>query len=171
MSEAISRRVDRWTRHALPWVTTLLLLLPGRMPIGIPGLQAVLPSLPLIAVFYWSLRRPDLFPAAAAFALGLIHDTFGAGPIGVSAVGYLLVHAIVTTQRRILTTTSFLVLWFAFAVLAALYFFVTWLLTCAVSASIIGGTSPVLQALTTIGFFPWLIWALVRSDMAVLKDG
>ena len=77
------------------------------------------PALPLIAVFYWTLYRPDLMPPVAAFVIGLLQDILGGLPLGVSACVLVGVHAAVNTQRRFFIGKSFAVVWLGFALVSA----------------------------------------------------
>lgn len=74
------RRLDLFARELMPFALTLGLILVGAIPFYVPGLQSVAPSLPFIAVFYWTLHRPDLMPAAAAFLIGLFQDVLSGAP-------------------------------------------------------------------------------------------
>ncbi|MFO1145773.1 MAG: hypothetical protein U1E33_04080 [Rhodospirillales bacterium] len=66
----------------------------------IPGtFRAVAPSLPLTAVFFWTLSRPDLVPATAVFAIELLSDVLNSLPIGIGAAMLVNYPAIVTTWR------------------------------------------------------------------------
>lgn len=169
MKPGLWRRLDALSRDLTPVALTLVLLLISALPLGAPVINLLMPSLPLIAVFYWVLYRPDLMPAGAAFGIGLLDDGLGGTPIGVGALVLTLVHAAVTAQRRFFAGKSFGIVWLGFAVVAALAFFLSWLLVCAYHGTRVNGTGAVLQAVVTIGCLP-LVWRLlVRCHLAVLR--
>jgi len=59
----------------------------------------LVPSLPLVAIFLWTMYRPDLLPALAVLVLGMIMDLLIDGPMGVSSLSFLTAYAIVVSQR------------------------------------------------------------------------
>ena len=79
----------------IPFLTTLGLLVLVSLPWGqtsSDGLAVAI--LPLIAVHFWSVRRPRRLPAPAVFLLGFLADVVGQGPIGFWALLYLICHAV-----------------------------------------------------------------------------
>src|SRR3546814_12062803 len=74
MKATIWNKLDLTARRLTPFLSTVVLVIVGLMPMHIPGYSAVSPSLTLIAVYYWALHRPDLMPAVAVFAVGLLQD-------------------------------------------------------------------------------------------------
>ena len=82
MKSSIWRKLDVIARQLVPCALTFAMLLVGVVPLHVTAFQAIAPSLPLIAVFYWTLYRPDLMPAVAVFAIGLLQDILFGLPIG-----------------------------------------------------------------------------------------
>lgn len=165
------RRLDACARDLVPVTTTLALVIAGRVPLGIPGLASVAPWLPMIAVFYWALNRPDLMPPTAAFAIGLAEDILSGAPIGANAAVFVLLHAGLETQRGFLLNKPFAILWFGFAVAALAAALLVWLATMAASLALIDGRAVLLQAMTTIGAFPIVFRLLWRCHVTVLRQG
>jgi len=56
--------------------------------------------LPVSAIYFWSVRRPQLMPAGAAFACGLVLDVLTQGPLGVWSVAALLAASMGRRTRR-----------------------------------------------------------------------
>ena len=54
----LGRRLDILARHAFPGTTTILLMLLTQAPFNIPGQGALLVSVALIAIWFWSVFRP-----------------------------------------------------------------------------------------------------------------
>ncbi len=169
MKAGLWRRLDALSRDLAPVALTVVLLLLCTLPLRVPAFNVLIPSLPLIAVFYWVLYRPDLMPAGAAFAIGLVEDGLSGTPIGVSAMVLTCVHAGVTVQRRFFAGKSFAIVWLGFAVVATLAFFLAWLLVCAYYGMRVNASGVILQAVVTIGCLP-LVWRLlVRCHLAILR--
>jgi rod shape-determining protein MreD len=162
--------MDTWVRHAIPVGTTLLLLLLTAVPTRLPGLDEVMPVLPLMGVYYWAILRPDLLPAWAAFLIGLLYDILSGLPMGVHALVLLLVQGIAASQQRFFLAKSFLVSWWAFGLLSAGATALTWMLISMLYGKTIAVPPVLIQYAITLGLFPVLTWTLARTQMAFLKD-
>ena len=68
------QRLDLTLRCMTPFVITLLLALMPMLPLHLPHETDLVPAFTLMAVFYWTVYRPDLMPASAVFAIGIIQD-------------------------------------------------------------------------------------------------
>lgn len=163
-------KLDILARQLFPFVMTLGLVFVGTIPLRLPGQQVLAPSLSLIALFYWSLHRPDLMPAVAAFALGFFHDVLSGAPLGTGAAVYLSVHAVVHWQRQFFHGKSFGVLWLGFSVVLSAAILLGWVLTSMLAGTIVDAHAAVLQAMATIGCFPAMVWALWRWHLNVLRE-
>jgi rod shape-determining protein MreD len=170
MKPTIWRRLDTFARHLVPCVSIFALMLVGVVPLHIPALHPVAPALPLIAVFYWTLYRPDLLPAVTVFAAGLLQDILFDLPLGVSAFMLVLVHAAVSTQHRFFLGKSFGIVWLGFALVATAALALGWLVVCAYNGALIRPNAILFQVLTTIGFYPILSWLLLRCQAALLRQ-
>ncbi|MBL8666178.1 MAG: rod shape-determining protein MreD [Rhodospirillales bacterium] len=164
MTPAIWSRLDVIARRLLPAALTAALVLAAALPLHSTAARAMAPSLPLIAVFFWTLYRPDLMPAVAVFVIGLLWDVFAGLPIGIGATVLVGVHAIATLQRSFFNGKSFTVLWLGFAVLAAAALILCWLMTCLYYVTLITPARVLFQIVTTVGVFPILCWLLVRCQ-------
>lgn len=171
MKAATWRRLDQLARQLVPFTLTFLLVMLAAVPLRVPHLQPIAPALSLIAVFYWILYRPDLMPTAAAFLLGLTQDTLSGAPLGVHAAIFVLVHLAVTTQRRFFLGKSFAVLWLGFALVAMGALFLSWVLLALFHLAVPPPVPFAIQALTTIGSFPLLFWALSRVQASLIDHG
>ncbi|MGE3623081.1 MAG: rod shape-determining protein MreD [Bdellovibrionales bacterium] len=108
--------VSMLLRRALPFLTTFVLVLLAYMPGLVPALGTVMPPLPLIPLFYWSIHRPDWFGAISSFALGLLVDLLLGAPLGVTAGLYAVSHLLLMQQQRFFRGSPFHVLWAGYAV-------------------------------------------------------
>ena len=67
MKTSFWQRIDLIARQVTPVILTLVLVTLTLVPYQIPDFAPVVPWLALISVYYWSVHRPDLMPAAAVF--------------------------------------------------------------------------------------------------------
>lgn len=141
-------------RTMVPFGTLLLAVALAGVPYGIPFFGPVTPFFALIAIFYWSIHRPEQIPAVAIFGIGVLQDLITGGPPGSIALLLLLVHALAVSQQRILLGQSYLVEWAGFALVALGAAVVGWLLACVYNTALILPWQFLVQALLTVALYP-----------------
>jgi rod shape-determining protein MreD len=162
--------MDLAARNLFPFLLAFFGVLLGATPLYVTGYGAIAPDFALMAVFYWAIYRPDLFPATIAFAIGLAQDALTGTPMGMNALVLLIVHASVLAQRRFFQGKSFAVVWWAFSIVAMGAGLAQWMLTAALSVQLIDPTPGVFASVLTIAIYPFAAWALARMHHAVLPD-
>jgi len=170
MKPSIWSRLDVLVRKLTPIVLTLLLVVVSVMPLHVPGLSRVVPVLPLIAIYHWAVYRSELFPAYAAFGVGILQDVFTGAPLGINALVFVLVYGIVVSQHRFLFGKSFAVIWIGFGLVAGAASAVTWVLISIWNLAVIELSAVYIQYLFTFGLFPGVAWLFLRWQRLVLKD-
>ncbi len=169
MKPTIWQKMDGVARNMTPFGVTLVLVLVGVVPLHVPGLASVAPLLALIAVYHWSVWRPDLLPPYLVFPIGLLHDALSGAPIGTAALVFLAVHGVVVSQRRFLVGKPFAVAWLGFAVIAAGATAATWILVSGFHLTVVEPRAALYQYLVSVGSFPPVAWLLLRWQQAVLR--
>ncbi len=119
METPLSNRAANFARAGVPTVVSLFLILAAMLPYGLPKSSLAAPVLAMISVYYWSVFRPELMPAGAAFLIGLMVDVLSGGPPGLNALVLILVHWAASGQRRALAGKSFAVGWLGYLLIAA----------------------------------------------------
>ncbi|MHA1569846.1 MAG: rod shape-determining protein MreD [Alphaproteobacteria bacterium] len=156
-------------RRLTPLLTTLFLAVLGGLPLYLPGYAAVAPMFALIAVYYWTIHRPDLLPAPAVFAVGLFVDLVSGVPLGVNGLILLLVYAVVLAQRRFFHGKSFLVVWWGFSLVAAVSAMVIWLLLALLSGQFPAPLPVAFQFGVNLAVYPLASWLLARAQRNLLR--
>lgn len=64
-----------------------------------------------ITIFYWSVFRADLVPVSLLLGMGFIYDSLCSYYLGLEAFLYLVLMAIVNSDRRFLLRKDFMYLW------------------------------------------------------------
>lgn len=167
---AVLQRLDRLARNVWPFILSLLIVMVSVLPFYIPDIGRIAPNLAVMAVFYWAIYRPDLFPVVAAFALGLWQDLLVGSPLGINALVLLMVHWAVNSQRRFFLGKSFSVVWWAFAVIATGASILFWLLSAAYHATLVAPAPVAFQLLLTVGLYPFMTWLFASTQHAVLRQ-
>jgi rod shape-determining protein MreD len=164
-------RLDQNARRLLPTVISLILAFAVVLPVGLPHWGELAPPLLLIAVYYWSIVRPDLMPPAAAFVLGLFQDLLTGAPLGSGALIMVLTQWTMRGQRRYLANRPFFLMWAAFAPVVLIAGTLDWLVYALLNFHVV----PVMDALVRVvlGFvlFPVVAWVLLIPTHRTLPAG
>ena len=169
MLAAFAQRIEQSARYMLPLATIVLFILLSAVAWPIPYAGSIVPSLGLIAVYYWSIYRPDLFRPLAAFGCGLLNDTVHSLPLGLTALVFVAVHQLVLRQRRFFAGQTFFMQWTGFAIVVLLVMAAHWIILSATNGQWMVFLPLSLQGLLTIVIYPLPAWLLIRLQRAVLS--
>jgi rod shape-determining protein MreD len=162
------QRLDISIRQSTPVVVTLLLTVLSVVPVGLPASSSLAPDIVLIAVFYWTVHRPDLMRAWTVFVIGMLSDVLSGTPLGVHPLVLVLVHTVIISQHKIFRGAAFGVVWWAFSLIAPAAH-----IAAAAIAFVGAGVVPepsvlILRLVLTIGLYPALAWLLGRAQRALM---
>ena len=164
------QRLDTLARRATPAAVTFMLTLLGVVPLHVPVYGPVAPLFPLMAVYYWSIHRPDLMPYSVVFLIGLVHDILTGSPIGVHSLLFLTVHAALSSQQRHLAGRSFLVLWCGFVLVAGVTMAMEWLIHSVYYLAIMPVEAAGFRMILTIALYPPVAWGLSTVQRSLLRS-
>ncbi|MDH3335263.1 MAG: rod shape-determining protein MreD [Rhodospirillaceae bacterium] len=170
MKSGFLQPLDLVARNITPFIITMLLIIISAIPTRIPEFSYIAPVLPLMAIYHWSIYRPDLLPAWAVFALGILQDALVGTPFGVSSLVFLAVHLVVLSQQVFFTGKSFAVVWIGFSMVSAAAFIMTWILVSIYFGQSTGLLGVFFQYLVTLGSFPVLTWILMVWQQKMLPQ-
>ena len=162
-------KIDQAGRNIAPLAVTVALMLVGMAPLHLPNYAPVAPMLPLMAVYYWVIHRPDLLRPSMAFGLGLLQDLLSGTPLGMTPLIHVLVYWVVLTQRRFFLGTSFAMLWFGFALVAFGAGLVGWFAWSILNLRLLSPNSALMQSTMTVAVFPLFGWLFIRIHRAFLQ--
>ena len=162
MMNTVWQRLDVLTRMLTPSLITGGLVILSVLPLHIPSYSSVVPSFALMAVFYWSLHRPDLLPTFTVFLVGILYDILTGGPMGVQACVLLGVYWVTGLQRQFLLGKSFLVVWWAFMMIAAAAAVLQWIIMSLIFATLIIPLPALFSFLQTAALYPLFARVFIR---------
>lgn len=148
----------------LPVATTLLAMLLSIAPLHIRGYAEVTPAFALMAAYHWTMYRPDLMPALALFAIGVLQDLLSGGLPGVTAFLLLLCRAILLAHGHRYVNRPFPFLWAGFALLAGGAMLFLWALHSLLAGEMLEFRNPAFGAVLTIFLFPVASFVFGRSQ-------
>jgi len=163
------QRLDKAGRNLTPFAITVMLGLLGMVPLRLPAFAAVAPSLTLMAVYYWSIHRPDLLRPGVVFGIGILQDLLSGAPLGLHGLILVLVQWAVLSQRRFFLANTFLLMWVGFAMVLFGAAFTEWLVFCALNTALMPFRALFFQALLTLALFPLFAWMFIRIHKAFLQ--
>jgi len=155
----------------LPVATTLVAALLSLEPIPLPGYAVLTPAFALMAVYHWTVYRPDLLPPIALFGIGIGYDLLCGGPPGVTPLLLLLSRAAVLRARRWFVNRTFAFVWAGFAVLTVAAIFALWALECLLGWQLLSANGSIFRAALTIALFPIASFMLGRTQHALIGPG
>ena len=129
------------------------------------ALSDALPLLPVMVVFQFSLATPERLPGLLLLAAGILLDLLLGGPgapVGVSALGFVLIRAAVVANRRYLVGVPFLFQWVGFCLLAWAFVILVWVLTSIFTWTAIEPAPAMMQYAVVIVIYPLLAPLLAR---------
>ena len=161
-------RVNSGAARLLPMATTMLAAVIAILPVRLPGYAALTPAFALMAVYHWTIYRPDLLPPVGLFAVGLAQDLLTGAPVGVNALALLLARAAVLRYRRYFINCTFPFVWSGFALLGVAAMLGLWALHCVIQLNLFDLRTPVFRTVLTITIFPLASLALGRTQRALM---
>ncbi len=164
------QRLELGSRRLLPLASTVFFIFLSAISLPLPHFGAVSPSLGLIAVYYWSMHRPDLFRPMASFALGVLYDSLHYLPLGLSAFVFVAVHQLVLSQRRFFVGHAFFMLWSGFALIMIIVMVGHWLVLSALDGRLISFLPIMIQGALTVVIFPLPVWVLIYMQRTLLSQ-
>ena len=131
-ADGVIAMLDRWGRLMTPGTVLLFFVLLTFAPLRVPYVADILPLLPALAVFQFSLATPERLPGPLLLLAGVLLDLLLGGPtapVGVSALGFVLIRAAGVANRRYLVGVPFLFQWLGFCLLIMGYVLLVWVFT------------------------------------------
>jgi rod shape-determining protein MreD len=163
-------RVNGSTARLVPTLTTIIAVILAILPLRIPGYAALTPALALMAVYHWTIYRPDLLPAFALFAIGIGEDLLAGSLVGIGPLTLLVTRAVVLHLRRHFVGRPFPFVWAGFTLVAGGALLGLWALHCLLEFSLINPRNTVFRMVLTIAVFPAASF-LLGSTQRALIDG
>ena len=154
----------------MPALLGVLLVILSTIPFYIPGYGPVAANLVLMAVFYWSVHRPDLLSPISVFFIGLLQDILIGMPPGMNAVVLLSVRTLAVSQSRVFRGRSFIILWWGFGIVAVASSFVVWVLSAIYAISLMDPLPGLFQAGLTTALFPFLAGLFTWLQVKLLSQ-
>lgn len=160
--------MDSWARTATPLAAILVTALVSVVPAGIPDYATLAPAFVLMAVFYWTVHRPDLLRPWQVFLIGLLHDILAGGPLGVNSLVLLFAYWAIVAQHKVFRGKSFGLVWCAFALVAAGAELLVMIAALVTGYGLINPAAALVQYALTIALYPPVAFLMGRAQRSLL---
>jgi rod shape-determining protein MreD len=151
-----------------PTATTGLCALISLQPVGLPVYLSGAPAFALMAVYHWTIYRPDMLPPLLLFAVGFINDLLAGNRLGTTSLLFLVSRVAVLRCRRWFFDRSFLFVWAGFAALTIGAAVGEWTTEAVLALHADGLSGMVFRAALTISIFPVVSWLLGWTQRALI---
>jgi rod shape-determining protein MreD len=163
----LGRQLDLAWRHAFPMATSIMLMLLSVAHFELWGQAALLPTVALTCVWFWSLYRPSAMAPPVVFMIGILLDLLGCLPLGVGAVTMLTAHAVAQRVRPLLAHQGFAVVWLIFITVACVIAAMNWALVSLLTFSLVPYRPVLFQAGLAAAMYPAVAIPLARAHRSM----
>lgn len=105
-------------------------------------------------LYYWTVFRPQLFPAWLAFLLGFAIDLVGGSLLGLNAFLLVFVSLVIGRQRRYLLSQPFATQWAGFLLMSIAAEAIRWLVMVTVNLNLFSPASALTSAVCNAALYP-----------------
>ena len=137
--------------------------------LSLPGMSRLYIHFGIIALYFWSVFRPDLVPIWLVFLFGLLLDFMGGGIVGYITISFLLVRAIVGDQNHLFLVMPTLMLWAIGGVIILLFDGLGWLIYGVIAVRWVNIFVPLINSLFSVIMIPLIFWLLqqIRKNFII----
>lgn len=160
-------RASRIFMMLAPVVMGLICVLLSFVPMGRIFGSSQMPAFVLMAIYYWAVVRPEMFPAYAVLIMGLLSDLLSNGPIGLWTFVYLVTYWVILSQRSLVINAVFSMFWLGFLIIALFTGAFSWIVASILFGTIVPLKPVMAQMLVTVAFFPLFAWLFGRIQRRV----
>lgn len=169
MTPAFQTQIDRWIRFGFPLASIFVAALIGVIALPVPDYGVIAPAFSFMAVFCWSLWRPELTPYVGIFVIGLFEDLLKGTPIGTTAVLLLVCAGFVRGQSGFLIGKGFEFTWLVFALCTLLALVVEWVMLSVAFGTVLNPLSAIFRSVLTLVLFPLMSVLLFWVNRSALR--
>ena len=140
--------------NGIPLLSSLALIFLSFMPVSSTYFDCFRPVIGLICVYYWTLKRGDLFGYASAFIIGFVIDIYSSSPLGINILLLMLTVTVTHWLAHYFQNSSFGVGWFIFGLVGFAVVLLKWILLMIYAGRILPFQEAFFGCLSTILFYP-----------------
>lgn len=124
----VSEYIDVGLRFSVAYFVMVVLYVLNMSFLSFPLSLSLEPPFILMTIYYWSIYRPKLIPVWLVFIAGILFDFISNMPIGLHGLIFVATRWLVTDQRLLLSSQSYIAIWIGFVVVNLIAVIVEWVL-------------------------------------------
>jgi len=113
---------------AAPYALLVLMFVLDNIYLSWTAVSEIRPGFTLMAIFYWAIYRPTLFPPLIIFIIALAMDITNGSALGMHCLVLLPLYLFIRRQRRFLYEQPFFVVWLGYLAVSCVANAALWLL-------------------------------------------
>lgn len=157
MRDSWQEKIRIFLLHRIPLVTTLILMFIFFTPINSEQLNYFRPTIGLICVYYWALKRSYMFGYISAFCVGFLIDVYSSSPLGLNILFMMLLVFIIDCLGRYFQAASFGWVWFIFGLVGLGQILLKWLILMVYFGRVLSLNEVMLSYFSTLLFYPFIV--------------
>lgn len=154
MRDSFSEKLRLCLLQGIPLLSSLLLMFISFIPLNSVQFGHLRPIIGLICVYYWTLKRSDLFGFFSAFMIGFLTDIYSSSPLGINILLFMLVTAGTHWLAHYFQNSSFGVGWFIFGLVGLGAVLLKWVLLMIYAGRFLPLWEAFFGYLSTVMFYP-----------------
>lgn len=163
MRDTISEKLQIMLLNGIPLLSSLLLIFLSFMPLNSLQLSYFRPVIGFICIYYWTLKRGDLFGYTSAFIIGFITDIYSSSPLGVNIMLMMSEVAMTAWISRYFQSSVFSTTWLIFSFICLGFTLLKWILLMIYSGRVLHLSEIIFSCFSTIMFYPLI--AFINSKI------
>ena len=157
MRDSWQEKIKLFLLHRIPLLTTFLLMFVFFTPVSSVQLNYFRPTIGVICVYYWTLKRNYMFSYISAFCVGFLIDVYSSSPLGLNILFMMLLVYVTDWVGRYFQSASFSLGWFIFGVVGLGQILLKWLILTAYFGRLLPFGSVMLSYFSTLLFYPLIV--------------
>lgn len=167
MQDVVLNKVARW---GLTSMVIFVLFILSAIPLDFFNMGEIRPAFMLIAIYYMTILRPSVMPAFVVFLIGLALDLASSYPFGLNAMILVSVQWMVRSQRKLLLSHSFKIIWGGFAIVALIAGIAQWAVLSLFNFSLYSAKPIMFSVLLSSFVFPLLAFPLLLVHKSLIDE-
>ena len=163
-------KAQTYLLNRVPLLMTLILMLLFFVPLNSLELSQFRPMISVICVFYWVLKKGQVFGYISAFWVGFFADAYSSTPLGVNIMLLMLLTMLVKWLARYLRNASLSGSWLVIGLVALGFITVKWLFLMIYSGRYLSFGELFFSFVSTVLFYPLVAYLNVRVQRRFLPE-
>jgi len=123
-----------------------------------------------MAIYCWSIYRPNLLHPILLFTYGVLIDLILSSPLGFHSLVFLISHYFIKSQKSFFLGQPYLIFWLGFAVFLILILLIEWIFFSLVRQGLIEFNSLLFAYVISIFIFPVISWICLTMNKIISRN-